>query len=146
MKLLSTGLAAVFLLGGASAHAEEIALNPGQWSFTQEGAVTVMGNTVPMPPENNLECITEEDAAFNPDEFRQDGCDITAISETSTRHEYAMVCESPEMSMSGDLVIELGDGGNSASITSNMSGQGAGMGEMTAVLLISAERVGECAQ
>ncbi len=146
MKLLSTGLATVFLLGAASAHAEEIALNPGQWSFVQEGAVTMMGNTMPLPSENNQECITEEDAAFDPNEFRQDGCDLVANLQTSTRHEYTMTCTSPEMSMSGDLVIELGDGGNSASITSNMSGQGPGMGEMTAVLLIEAERLGECTQ
>ena len=143
MKLISTGIVATLLLGTA-AHAENIAINPGEWSFTQEGAVTMMGNTMPMPPESNSECITEEDAEFDPAEFSQDGCTLTPGTQTSTRQEFAMACTSPEMSMSGDLIIELGGDGDSVSVTSNMSGQGPGVGEMTMVLMIEGERVGSC--
>ena len=144
MKLMSTGLAAVFLLGAASAHAEEIALNPGEWAFTQEGALSSAGNTMPIPSETSLECVTEEDAAFDISDFGAEDCTLTPVSESSTHAEYAMTCSAPEMTMTGSLELELGAGGDSVSVMSRMTGDNPAIGEMTIVVTVEGERKGEC--
>lgn len=143
MKLMSYGIAAIALLTG-TAQADTVALNPGEWTFTQEGALSSAGNTMPIPSETSLECVTEEDAAFDISDFGAEDCTLTPVSESSTYAEYAMTCSAPEMTMTGSLELELGAGGDSVSVMSRMTGDNPAIGEMTIVVTIEGERKGEC--
>lgn len=146
MRILLSTLIAAGLAGAAAAESPRI--NPGEWESTTTTSVSMNANgqamQLPGQTMSSTECITEEDAEFDEDDFAQEGCTVSNFQTTATTASFDLACTQNGMTMNGSMAVESTDGGDSYKGEFNIAGSAAGMGDMTVTGQVVGKRIGAC--
>jgi hypothetical protein len=147
MRILSTAAIAALALAG-TASAQGVSVNPGMWTYdtTMDISMNMNGQAMDMPGQTTSEsqCVTEADATFDPANFTEPGCSISNLQETSSTVSFTMTCNQQGMTMTGDMLATVTDGGNGMDMTMKMNGNQPGMGTMDINGVIKGKRTGDC--
>ncbi len=142
---LSAALLAVF--SGSAMADEGLKVEPGQWDTTVEVnmKMNMHGQETALPPQTQTrsECVTEDDAAFTPDELSDETCSVSNVQETSSTLAFDISCNQGGATVNGDMSFERGADGKSVSGVFKMAGGQTGV-QMDISGKISGKRVGTC--
>ena len=140
--------AAALTLAAAPAVAEELKLETGQWENTINMSMEMnMGGqtmSMPMGPQVNSRCVTEEDATFNPDNITEEGCSVNYYTEEGRTISFNIQCSRDGMDLDGDMEVTLGADGKSTTGTMVLTGVSQQVGEVKINADISGKHTGAC--
>lgn len=146
MRLMLTA-ATCLALAGVS-QAEGLKIQPGQWENTSTFNVEIVANgeTMSLPPQTEMDqdCVTEEDATFDPKDLAQEGCTASDINTNGTSMSFKVNCDNNGVVMTGEVDVETSNDGNEVNGTISLSGEQPGMGTFAMAGTISGKRVGVC--
>jgi len=147
MRLILTAATCLALAGAASA--DGLKIQPGQWENTNTFNVEIVANgeTMTLPPQTEMDqdCVSEEDATFNPEDLAQEGCTASDIKSTDNSMSFTVNCDADGVKMTGAVDVETSNGGNEVNGTIDLKGEQPGMGSFAMTGTISGKRVGVCA-
>lgn len=147
MKHLACSLAAL-ALAATPALAETLSIEPGQWTQSTDVTLTLEqnGQKMAMPPQTQetAQCITEENATFDPKSVVSEGCTVENVSQEGRSMSFDMVCNQQGMQMNGDMQLTVSADGQSMSGEMAMSGSQPGVGNMSVSGTFSGKRTGAC--
>lgn len=147
-KRFAAATAALCLTAGP-ALAEQLSLEPGQWEHTMEMtmSMTMNGQAMSMPTQSQTrsECVTEEEATFDPQSVASEGCSVEDVNQQGRSLSFTMVCDQQGVSLTGEMDMSLSQDGRSMSGEMSLAGSGPGMESMAMTGTFSGERTGDCA-
>ncbi|WP_084396330.1 DUF3617 domain-containing protein [Henriciella aquimarina] len=149
MKLSNIlGAAALSLAITGAASAQSLGVEPGNWetSHTFTGTVKTQGMSMELPGKTNTttQCISEEDATFDPDELSGDGCTASNIQSTGKSVSFDLTCDQGGASMEGTMEATASDDGRSVTGTMTITGSQPGGGSIDMKGDFSGKRLGAC--
>jgi len=146
MKRLSLIAATAALL--ATPALAQLSIEPGQWENTMNASVSLNmnGQTMDMPAQaqSSSECVSPEDAVFDPSTLGQDGCTYSNLRETDNSISLDMNCDQNGMTMQGSMSVTVADDKRSLNGEMQMDGTMQGQGSMRMSGTFTGKRTGDC--
>ncbi len=141
--------AAALAMTATPAFSEAFRMQPGEWENTTEMTMTMVMNgqsmNFPVPAEATTECVTEEDATFDPESLADESCTISNVQQNARTLSFEMTCAQDGTAMNGKMEASLNEAGTAITGTMTMAGTNAQMGgQMTITGNISSTRIGDC--
>ena len=146
MKALAYIAGAALLAVIPAALAEDsMSVEPGLWRTSTVMTMSMM----PVPQSQQEEqCITREDATFDPDDLMSEAeeCTVDSLEQSSTSMTFSMTClMEGGVSMAGTGSFETANRGRSMSGVIDFAGEVPGFSDpLTMNIEMSGERIGDC--
>ncbi|MEO0981542.1 MAG: DUF3617 family protein [Pseudomonadota bacterium] len=134
-------LAAAALFAAPAIAQEVPSLEPGMWTTTTTTTMSIGGTRT----RTDSECITPEEATFDPESLMAEDteCTVGDVSTTATSASFTVTCAAGPMSMTGTGDYNLAADRRSGSGTMNMAASMNGM-DVTMDATFVSERTGDC--
>lgn len=141
--------AAALGLAAAPAFAQDFRMQPGEWENTTDMTMTMTMNgqtmNFPVPAESTTECVTEEDATFDPESLADESCTVSEVQQSARSLSFKMTCVQDGTTMAGKMDATLNEAGTEVNATMTMAGTNQQMGgQMTVKGDITSRRIGDC--
>ncbi len=127
----------------------QLAIEPGQWTNELNATMSIdmNGQAMDLPAQvrTSSECVSPEEAVFDPASLGQDGCTYSNLRETAGSMSVDMTCDQQGVSLEGTLSVTVADDRRSLTGEMQMDGTMPGQGSMRMSGTFTGTRTGACA-